>query len=252
VSAPVTPSIDLTGRVALVTGASKGIGRAIAAAFAGAGARVMLSARNPDRLNETAAELPGEIETFPANAGDPVAAAACVEATLHRLGAVDILVNNAATNPHYGPLIEIDVPRWDKIMATNLRGPLVWTQEVWRTGMAERGGSVINIASVGGLHHGLGIGAYNVSKAGLIHQTRILAAELGPAVRVNAIAPGLIKTDFSQVLVDNHGEALAQRIPTRRLGESEDVAGAALWLASDLASWITGQVIVVDGGGMLV
>lgn len=243
--------IDLDGRVALVTGASKGIGRAIAAALAGSGAKVMLSSRKQDALDEAAAGMQGEVATFAANAGEPDQAEACVAATMDRFGAVDILVNNAATNPYMGPAIDIDLPRYDKTLQVNLRGPLVWTQLAWRASMAERGGSVINIASVGGLAVEPSIGIYNTTKAAILYLTRTLAAELGPKVRVNAIAPGLVKTDFARALWEPNEELLAKRLPTRRLGLPEDIAGTAVFLASDLASWITGQTIVVDGGSMV-
>ena len=237
--------IDLDGRVALVTGASKGIGRAIAAAYAAAGAQVMISSRKQDALAEAAAAMDGEVATFAANAGDPEQAEACVAATVERFGRVDILVNNAATNPYMGPAIDIDLGRYDKTFEVNLRGPLVWTQVAHRASMAEHGGTVINIASIGGLSVEPSIGVYNTTKAGIIYLTKTLAAELGPQVRVNAIAPGLVKTDFARALWETHEEALARRLPTKRLGEPEDIAGAALFLASDLASWITGQTIVV-------
>jgi NAD(P)-dependent dehydrogenase (short-subunit alcohol dehydrogenase family) len=243
--------IDLDGRVALVTGASRGIGQAIAAALAEAGAKVMLSSRKQDALDESAATMTGDVATFAANAGDPEQAAACIDATVERFGSVDILVNNAATNPYMGPAIDIDLPRYDKTFDVNLRGPLVWTQLAHKASMAERGGSVINIASVGGLSVEPSIGVYNTTKAGLIYLTRTLAAELGPNVRVNAIAPGLVKTDFARALWEQHEEALGRRLPLKRLGEPEDIAGAALFLASDLARWITGQTIVVDGGALV-
>ncbi len=243
--------IDLDGRVALVTGASKGIGRAIAAAYAAAGAQVMISSRKQDALAEAAAAMAGEVATFAANAGDPEQAEACVAATVERFGRVDILVNNAATNPYMGPAIDIDLGRYDKTFEVNLRGPLVWTQVAHRASMAEHGGTVINIASIGGLSVEPSIGVYNTTKAGIIYLTKTLAAELGPQVRVNAIAPGLVKTDFARALWETHEEALARRLPTKRLGEPEDIAGAALFLASDLASWITGQTIVVDGGALI-
>ena len=242
--------IDLKGRVALVTGASKGIGRSIAATLAASGAKVMLSSRKQDALDEAAADMDGEVATFAANAGDPEQAEACVAATVERFGRVDILVNNAATNPYQGPTIDVDLSRYDKTFQVNLRGPLVWTQLAHRASMAEHGGSVINIASVGGLSVEPSIGVYNTTKAGIIYLTKTLAAELGPQVRVNAIAPGLVRTDFARALWEDHEEALARRLPTRRLGEPEDVAGAALFLASDLASWITGHTLVVDGGAL--
>ena len=243
--------IDLEGRVALVTGASKGIGRSIAATLAASGAKVMLSSRKQDALDEAAAGMDGEVATFAANAGDPDEAEACVAATVERFGKVDVLVNNAATNPYMGPAIDIDLARYDKTFQVNLRGPLVWTQLAHRASMAEHGGSVINIASVGGLSVEPSIGIYNTTKAGIIHLTKTLAAELGPKVRVNAIAPGLVKTDFARALWEAHEEALARRLPTKRLGEPEDIAGAALFLASDLSSWITGHTLVVDGGALV-
>ena len=243
--------IDLDGRVALVTGASRGIGLAIANGLAGAGAKVMLSSRKQDALDEAAAGIDGETATFAANAGDPEQAEACVAATVERFGRVDVLVNNAATNPYMGPAIAIDLPRYDKTFEVNLRGPLVWTQLAHRAWMAEHGGSVINIASVGGLSVEPSIGVYNTTKAGIIYLTKTLAAELGPAVRVNAIAPGLVKTDFARALWEQHEEALARRLPTKRLGEPEDIAGAALFLASDLSAWVTGHTLVVDGGALV-
>jgi NAD(P)-dependent dehydrogenase (short-subunit alcohol dehydrogenase family) len=243
--------IDLDGRVALVTGASRGIGRAIAAQLAASGAKVMLSSRKQDALDEAAATMTGEVGTHAANAGDPEQAEACVAATVARFGKVDILVNNAATNPYMGRSIEIDLPRYDKTLKVNLRGPLVWTQLAHRASMAEHGGSVINIASIGGLSVESSIGVYNTTKAALIYLTKTLAAELGPGVRVNAIAPGLVKTDFARALWEEHEEALARRLPTKRLGVPEDIAGTALFLASDLSSWITGQTIVVDGGALV-
>jgi NAD(P)-dependent dehydrogenase (short-subunit alcohol dehydrogenase family) len=243
--------IDLDGRVALVTGASRGIGRAIAATLAASGARVMLSSRKQDALDEAASAMAGEVATFAANAGDPEQAEACVAATVERFGRVDVLVNNAATNPYMGPAIDIDLPRYDKTFQVNLRGPLVWTQLAHRASMAEHGGSVINIASIGGLSVEPSIGVYNTTKAAIIYLTKTLAAELGPGVRVNAIAPGLVKTDMARALWEPNEEALARRLPTKRLGEPEDIAGAALFLASDLSAWITGHTLVVDGGALV-
>ena len=239
--------ISLEGKVALVTGASKGIGRAIAASMAAAGAKVMLTSRKHDQLEAAAAEMHGETAVFAANAGDIDSASLCVAATIDRFGGLDILVNNAATNPYYGPTLAVDPGRFDKTFQVNLRGPVFWCQAAWNQAFRDRPGVIINIASVGGLRAEGALGVYNITKAALIHLTRQLAGELGPT-RVVGIAPGLVKTDFAKVLVDNFGTQLAASLPTRRLGEPEDIANLATFLASDLASWITGETYVIDGG----
>ena len=244
-------SLNLDGKVALVTGASKGIGAAIARVYAEHGARVMLSSRKQDALEKTAADIKGETAVFAAHAGDPVQASACVAATIERFGALDILVNNAATNPYMGRAIDIDLPRYDKTMEVNLRGPLVWTQEAWRQRLEAGGGSVINIVSVGGMTYGGPIGIYDVTKAALIHLTKHLATEMGPQVRVNAIAPGLVKTDFARALWEPGANSDKWPWPLGRLGTPDDVADGALFLASELARWITGHVLVIDGGGLV-
>ena len=175
-------------------------------------------------------------------------------ATVGRFGSVDILVNNAATNPYYGPIIELDTPRADKTVRVNQSGYLEWTQAAWRSGMADHGGAVLNIASIGGLSVEGGIGWYNVTKAAVIHLTSQLAGELGPTVRVNAIAPGLVKTDFARALWEPAGGRNRPKssCPLRRLGEADDIANAALFLCSDAASWITGQTLVIDGGALCI
>jgi NAD(P)-dependent dehydrogenase (short-subunit alcohol dehydrogenase family) len=241
----------LEGKVALVTGASKGIGRAIAATYAAAGARVMLSSRKQDALDEAASTMDGETATFAANAGEPDQAQACVEATMARFGRVDILVNNAATNPYQGPLLGIDQSRADKTVKVNQTGLIFWTQAAWNASMQEHGGVVLNVASIGGMRAGESIGWYNVTKAAVIHLTTQLARELAPKVRVNALAPGLVKTDMARALWEPAEEAIAKRTPLRRLGEPQDIANAALFLASDASSWITGQTLAIDGGALL-
>lgn len=239
--------ISLDGKVALVTGASKGIGRAIAGSLADAGAKVMLSSRKLDQLEIAAAEIGGVTAVFAANAGDIDSAKACVTATVDRFGGLDILVNNAATNPYYGPTLGVDAGRFDKTFQVNLRGPLFWCQAAWEQALRDKPGVIINIASVGGLRAEGALGVYNLTKAALIHLTRQLAAELGPT-RVVGIAPGLVKTDFASVLVANYGDRLAASLPLGRLGEPQDIANLATFLASDLASWITGETYVIDGG----
>ena len=249
--------ISLEGKVALVTGASRGIGKAIAATMSASGAKVMLTSRKLDALHSAAAEMmvatPGaEIEVFAANAGDVASARACVTATVERFGRLDVLVNNAATNPYYGPTLGVDEARFDKTFGVNLRGPLFWCQAAWEQAMQQqsadgRPGVMINIASVGGLRAEGGLGVYNLTKAALIHLTRQLAGELGPT-RVVGIAPGLVQTDFAAFLVENFGERLAAQLPLQRLGDPQDIANLAVFLASDAASWITGETYVIDGG----
>ncbi len=243
--------ISLKGKVALVTGASRGIGKAIATAYAGAGASVMLSSRKQDALEAVSDEIEGETAVFAAHAGEPDQIEACVAATVERFGRVDILVNNAATNPYMGRPIDIDLPRFDKTWQVNYRGPVVWIQQAWKASMAEHGGSIINISSIGGLSVEPAIGHYNVTKPALIHLTRTMAVDLAPGVRVNAIAPGLVKTDLARALWEPGEELIASRTPLKRLGLPDDIAKAALFLTSDLASWITGHTLVVDGGGLL-
>jgi NAD(P)-dependent dehydrogenase (short-subunit alcohol dehydrogenase family) len=238
----------LDGKVALVTGASKGIGKAIAAALALSGASVMLSSRKADLLEKAVADLPGTVAWYAANAGDSEAAARCVDATMERFGAVDILVNNAATNPYYGPLMGISESQAAKTTQVNQWGLVLWSQLVWAAWMRDHGGSIVNVASVGGMTVERTIPYYNATKAAVIHLTRHLAVELGPGIRVNAIAPGLVKTDFARALWEDHGDELAASLPLGRLGRPEDIAGAAVFLVSEAASWITGVTLPVDGG----
>jgi len=247
--------LRLDGKVALVTGASRGIGRAVAATYSAAGAHVMLSSRKEDALQEAVAAIAptaqGELAVFAANAGDPAAAEQCVRATIERFGRLDILVNNAATNPYMGRMIDIDLPRLDKTHEVNLRGPFVWAQQAWQQWMSEHGGNVVNMSSIGGMSIEISLGHYNVTKAALIHLTKSLAKELAPGVRVNGIAPGLVKTDMARALWEPNESAVAGMVPLARLGEPEDIANAALFLASDASSWITGTTLVVDGGMLL-
>ena len=239
--------ISLKGKVALVTGASKGIGRAIAATMVASGAKVMLTSRKLDQLQAAAAGMEGETEIFAANAGDTDAGRACVAATIERFGGLDILVNNAATNPYLGATLGVDEARFDKTFQVNLRGPLFWCQAAYDQAFKDKPGVIVNIASVGGLRAEGALGVYNLTKAALIHLTRQLAGEIGPT-RVVGIAPGLVKTDFAAYLVDNFGERLAQQLPTGRIGDPQDIANLAVFLASDAASWITGETVVIDGG----
>jgi NAD(P)-dependent dehydrogenase (short-subunit alcohol dehydrogenase family) len=243
--------LRLDGKTALVTGGSRGIGQAIAVAFSTSGANVMISSRKPSALQAAADEMPGPVAWFAAHAGDPEAAASCVAACVDRFGSVDILVNNAATNPYFGPLIDLDEARAAKIVQVNQWAVVSWTQLVWQAWMRDHGGVIINLASVGALMVEPAIAYYNATKAAVIQLTRHLASELGPGVRVNALAPGLVKTDLAAALWQTHGDAIARRLPLRRLGQPEDIASAAVFLASDAASWITGTTLVVDGGALV-
>lgn len=230
-----------------MTGASRGIGQAIAKSFAEAGAQVMLTSRKIEALRQAATQIDGETEVFAANAGDIQQAQACVDATMKRFGKIDILVNNAATNPYYGPTLGVDSAQFDKTFQVNLKGPLFWSQAAWNASMKDSPGVILNIASVGGLRAEQGLGVYNLTKAALIHLTSQLACELG-RTRVVGIAPGLVKTLFASVLIENVGDRLAAALPTKRLGEPQDIANLALFLCSDLAAWITGETYVIDGG----
>ena len=239
--------ISLQGKTALVTGGSRGIGKAIAPTFVRCGANVMIVSRKEDSLRATAEEIGGNIAYIAANTGDVDSAESVVQQTLAKFGAIDIFVNNAATNPYAGPMMDVDQSRYDKTFQVNLRGPVFWTQSVWKHWMKDHPGVIVNIASIGGLRTEASLGVYNLTKAAIIHMTRQLAGELG-ATRVVGIAPGLIVTDFAQMLVDNFGETLAKRLPTKRLGQPQDIANLVAFLASDLASWITGETYVIDGG----
>ncbi len=246
--------IRLDKKVALVTGASKGIGRATAETLAAAGAHVMLSSRKHDALEAVATAIEadgGSAAVFAANAGEPEEAEACVAATVERFGGIDILVNNAATNPYMGAATDIDLARYDKTWQVNLRGPLVWTQVALAAGLRDGGGAIVNVASVGGMSVEAGIGIYNTTKAALIHLTKVMASELGPEIRVNAVAPGLVKTDMARALWEKHEDAIARKMPLGRLGVPADIANAVLFLVSDLSAWITGHTMVIDGGALV-
>jgi NAD(P)-dependent dehydrogenase (short-subunit alcohol dehydrogenase family) len=243
--------LRLDGQVALVTGGTRGIGRAIAEAFARAGAGVCVLARKPDELEETAAalrSLDAPVTTVAGSAGDPDVIEQAVAACVADLGRLDVLVNNAATNPAFGPMIETEPWAVRKVLEVNVEGPLLLAQAAHRAWMAEHGGTIVNIGSVGGLSPAPFIGIYNASKAALLHMTRQLALELAPDVRVNALAPGLVKTSMARALWEPNEAGIAAAHPLKRIGVPDDVAGAALFLASDAAAWLTGAVLVVDGG----
>ena len=243
--------VRFDGTAALVTGASRGIGLAIARRLAEGGANVLLVSRKADALAAAAAELAGldgEVSWLDAHVGSEAEGERAVATCLERYGRIDSLVNNAGTNPHFGPLVEITESQMLKTYEVNQASRLTWTKAAWHAWMAEHGGAVVNISSVGGLQPEPGLGWYNVTKAADAHLTRQLAYELGPKVRVNCLAPGLVKTDLARALWESFGEQIAARLPMKRLGEPEDVANIAAFLLSDAASWLTGQVIAIDGG----
>ena len=248
-------NFSLSDRVAIVTGASRGLGIAIAEGLVEQGAHVMLSSRKQPDLDREAERLnerrPGAAAAFAAHAGREPDLRRLVDATMEKFGRIDVLVNNAGTNPYFGPLIEAELSAWDKTFEVNLRGYFILTQLVYRAWMEANGGVVLNIASTGGLRPSFGLGVYDITKAGVIMLTRQLARELGGKVRVNCIAPGLFKTRFAEALWGN--EAIRERVvssnPMGRIGDPAEITGAAVFLVSDAASYVNGHVLVVDGGG---
>jgi NAD(P)-dependent dehydrogenase (short-subunit alcohol dehydrogenase family) len=246
----------LAGRTALVTGASRGIGRATAHALAAEGSNLVLVSRRQDTLDSVAGELRDAypkigVLAHAAHVGEPEQAQACVAAAVEAFGVIDVLINNAGTNPYYGPLVDLDVSRAEKTVQVNQWSVVLWTQTVWKASMAEHGGTIVNISSLGGLVTEPGIGYYNATKAAVMQLTRQFAAELAPVVRVNAIAPGLVRTQLARALWEPNEERLKVALPLGRIGEPEDIANLAVFLSGDTSSWITGQTIVIDGGAVV-
>jgi NAD(P)-dependent dehydrogenase (short-subunit alcohol dehydrogenase family) len=246
--------VSVEGKVVIVTGASRGIGQATALEFARSGAEgVTITSRKPENIEAAAAELieagvdSDRLLALASRADSEESAGQAVTATIERFGSCDILVNNAGTNPSAGPLMEVDLGASDKTWTVNLRAPLLWVRAAYRAWMEKSGGSVVNVSSVGGLRPSPITGSYNISKAGLVHMTRQLALELAPKVRVNAVAPGVVKTRLSEMLWQDE-PAAARMHPLGRLGTPEDVASAIVFLSSDTAGWITGVTLPVDGG----
>jgi NAD(P)-dependent dehydrogenase (short-subunit alcohol dehydrogenase family) len=255
---PTKPFIHLEGKVAIVTGASRGIGEAVARAYADAGARVVLAARKIEPLQAVADAIKasgGQAIAVICHAGQPDQLRALLDGAVDRFGKVDVLVNNAATNPYFGPLLGVDEGAYAKTFEVNLKGyfeaaRLVANHLIGRGA----GGSIINVASVVGLGAAPLQGVYAMTKAAVISMTKTLAYELGAQnVRVNAIAPGLVKTRFASALIDNPDivARVVAHTPLGRYASPDEIAGAAVYLASDAASFVTGHTLVVDGGATL-
>jgi NAD(P)-dependent dehydrogenase (short-subunit alcohol dehydrogenase family) len=240
----------IAGKVALVTGASRGIGLGIAQRLVDEGARVCVTARKPEALEDAVAALggPDHAIAVAGKADDPEHREDAVRRTIEAFGSLDLLVNNAGINPVLSSLVDLDLNAARKIVEVNALGALAWVQSAHRAWMAEHGGAVVNISSVSGVKPAPGIAMYGASKAMLISLTESLAIELAPAVRVNAVAPAVVKTVFAGPLYEGREEEVAATYPLKRLGVPEDVAGAVVFLLSDDAAWITGQTVTLDGG----
>jgi NAD(P)-dependent dehydrogenase (short-subunit alcohol dehydrogenase family) len=241
----------LDGKVALITGGSRGIGFAIAKEIVTEGGRVLITGREQATLDSAGLKLGDCASTFAGDAADREKARECVGQAIAKFGRIDILVNNAALQRQSGPTISMPIEDCEATYAVNVFAPLFWAQEVWKASMREHGGAVLNVSSLGAFALYPNMGAYHSSKAALNHLTRILAAEMGPGVRVNAVAPGIIRTEMSSEAWENREERFTRRMPLGRLGEPEDVARSVLFLVCDESSWITGETLVIDGGSIV-
>ncbi|MEX0173135.1 SDR family oxidoreductase [Streptomyces sp. LMG1-1-1.1] len=240
---------ELSGKVALVTGASRGIGYGVAEALVARGDRVVITGRGEEALKEAVERLGSDRAIgVPGKAHDEAHQAAAVEAAMDGFGRLDFLVNNAGTNPVFGPIADLDLGVARKVFETNVVSALGFAQRSWHAWQKEHGGAIVNIASIAGVSASPFIGAYGMSKAAMINLTLQLAHEYAPLVRVNAIAPAVVKTKFAQALYEGREAEAAAAYPLGRLGEPADIGGATAFLTSSQAEWITGQTLVVDGG----
>ena len=244
---------SLKDRVAIVTGASRGIGLGIAKTLVERGAKVCITARKVEALEEAVNALggPDVAIAVPGKSDDTAHQDEAIAKTIETFGRLDYLVNNTGINPVYGPVLDIEPEAAAKILAVNVLAPLAWTKRARDAWMGEHGGAVVNVASVAGLGASPGIGLYGVSKAALIRLTIEMGVELGPDIRVNAVAPAVVKTKFATALYEGREEEVASAYPLKRLGVPSDIAGAVAFLLSDDAGWITGQTVVLDGGRTL-
>src|SRR4051794_26799670 len=243
---------ELSGKVALITGASRGIGYGIAEAFVARGDRVVITGRTEDSLKEAVEQLGAERAVHVAGkAHDEAHQTAAVERAMEAFGRVDYLINNAGTNPVFGPIADLDLGVARKVFETNVISALGFAQRTWHAWQKENGGAIVNIASIAGISASPFIGAYGMSKAAMVNLTLQLAHEMAPGVRVNAIAPAVVKTKFAQALYEGREQEASAAYPLGRLGVPEDIGGAAAFLTSAQAAWITGQTLVIDGGVFL-
>lgn len=239
------------GQTAIVTGASRGIGLAIAQRLVADGARVAITARKPETLEEAVAELGDRAIAVAGNAGDPEHQQEVIDRVLGEWGRLDFLVNNTGINPAYGPLTELNLDAARKILEVNVVAALSWVQRAHAAWMKDNGGAIVNVASVAGQRPAPGIAFYGVSKAALIHLTEELAVELGPTIRVNAVAPAVVKTKFATALYEGREEEVSEPYPLKRLGVPEDIGSVVAFLLSQDAGWMTGQTLTIDGGVLL-
>ena len=251
------PDFSLRGKVALVTGASRGIGQAVAEAYAASGAKVVLTSRKQPALDSVADQIRaagGEALPLAAHTGDQASIKGLVSRAIEVFGGIDILFNNAGTNPHFGPILSAEESHWQKTLEVNLLGYWRMVKACAGSMRSRGGGKIINIASIVGLKPQTGMGVYGVSKAGVLMLTQVLAAELAEDnIQVNAIAPGFIKTKFSRILWETPEiyQAIVKMIPQNRMAEPAELAGIALYLASSASSFTTGSIFLVDGGQLV-